>query len=102
MIQFRRVRGKHPISDLAERLPVMAWGGWFVKTGALMAYSADYGSLLRRLAVHVDKILKGAQPGDLPIEQANRFELSLNLRTARTLGVTIPPELLIRADNVIE
>ena len=87
---------------LAERLPVMAWGGWFTELGGLMAYSADYASLVRRLAVYVDKILKGAQPGNLPIEQAARFELSLNLRTARTLGVTIPPELLVRADKVIE
>ncbi len=87
---------------LAERLPMMAWGDQFAKTGGLMAYSADYAGLLRRLAVYVDKILKGAQPGNLPIEQAARFELSLNLRTARTLGVTVPPELLIRADNVIE
>ena len=87
---------------LAERLPMMAWGDWFTKTGGLMAYSADNAGLLRRLAVYVDKILKGARPGNLPIEQANRFELSLNLRTARTLGVTIPPELLIRADTVIE
>jgi putative tryptophan/tyrosine transport system substrate-binding protein len=87
---------------LAERLPVMAWGDWFTEAGGLMAYSADYGSLVRRLVVHVDKILKGAQPGDLPIEQAARFELSLNLRTARTLGVTIPPDLLVRADKVIE
>jgi ABC-type uncharacterized transport system substrate-binding protein len=87
---------------LAERLPMMAWGGWFTKTGGLMAYSADYGNLLRRLAVYVDKVLKGAQPGNLPIEQPARFELSLNLRTARTLGVTISPELLARADWVIE
>jgi putative tryptophan/tyrosine transport system substrate-binding protein len=87
---------------LAEQLPMMAWGGWFAERGGLMAYSADYASLVRRLAVYVDKILKGAQPGNLPIEQADRFELSLNLRTARTLGVTIPPELLVRADKVIE
>jgi putative ABC transport system substrate-binding protein len=92
------------IADLAltERLPVMAWGGWFTRAGSLMAYSADYGYLLRSLAVYVDKILKGAQPGNLPIEQAARFELSLNLRTARILGMTISPELLVRADWVIE
>ncbi len=87
---------------LAEKLPVMAWGSWFTEAGGLMAYSADYTSLVRRLAVYVDKILTGAQPGNLPIEQAARFELSLNLRTARILGLTIPPELLIRADKVIE
>ncbi|WP_245435664.1 ABC transporter substrate-binding protein [Microvirga calopogonii] len=87
---------------LAEQLPVMAWGGWFTELGGLMAYSADYASLVRGLALYVDRILKGAQPGNLPIEQATRFELSLNLRTARTIGVTIPPELLLRADKVIE
>ena len=65
-------------------------------------YSADYESLVRRLALYVDRILKGAQPGELPIEQATRFELSLNLRTARSIGVTIPPELLMRADKVVE
>jgi len=87
---------------LAEQLPVMAWGNWFTELGGLMAYSADYESLVRRLALYVDRILKGAQPGDLPIEQATRFELSLNLHTARSIGVTIPPELLMRADKVIE
>jgi putative tryptophan/tyrosine transport system substrate-binding protein len=94
---------KH-IADLAlaEKLPMMAWGGWFTETGGLMAYSADYGSLVRRLAVYVDKILKGAHPGNLPIEQPAHFEMSLNLRTARTIGVTIPPELLVRVDKVIE
>jgi putative tryptophan/tyrosine transport system substrate-binding protein len=87
---------------LAERLPVMAWGSQFTELGGLMAYSADYESLVRRLALYIDRILKGAQPGELPIEQATRFELSLNLRTARSIGVTIPPELLMRADKVIE
>ena len=87
---------------LAERLPVMAWGSWFTELGCLMAYSADYESLVRRLALYVDRILKGAQPGDLPIEQAARFELSLNLRTARIIGVAMSPELLLRADKVIE
>ena len=87
---------------LAEKLPMMAWGDWFTEVGGLMAYSTDYASLVRRLAVYVNQILKGAHPGDLPIEQAARFELSVNLRTARTLGVTVPPELLVRADKVIE
>ena len=92
------------ISDLAlaERLPLMAWGGWFTEAGGLMAYSTDYASLSRRLAVYVDKILKGAQPGTLPIEQPDRFDVSINLRTARTLGLAIPPEFLVRADKIIE
>ena len=87
---------------LAEKLPVMSWGGWFTEAGGLMAYSADYARLVRRLAVYVDKILKGGQPGNLPIEQADRFEQSVNLRTARTLEMTIPPALLVRADKLIE
>jgi putative ABC transport system substrate-binding protein len=87
---------------LEQGLPTMAWGDWYTQEGCLMAYSAQYSELIHRLAYYVDRILKGARPGDLPIEQPTTFELSINLKTAKALGLELPRTLLLRADEVIE
>ncbi len=92
------------IAELAlrHRLPVSAGVLELTETGVLMAYGPDRVDLYRRAAGFVDRILKGAKPDDLPFEQAAKFTLVLNLKTARALGVTIPPSLILRADRVIE
>jgi ABC-type uncharacterized transport system substrate-binding protein len=92
------------IAELAikHRLPSMHEGDDFVEHGGLMSYAASYGEAYRRAAVYVDKILKGAKPADLPVEQPTKFDFVVNLKTAKQIGVTIPPNVLARADKVIK
>lgn len=87
---------------LARRLPTIGIWRDSAKAGLLVTYGVDLGDVLRRAALYVDKILRGAKPGDLPVEQPTKLELVINRKTARMLGLTIPPSLLLRADQVIE
>ena len=83
------------------RLPTVYCLSGFVRRGGLMSYGTDLSALYRRAAEYVDKILRGTNPGDLPVEQARTFELVVNLRTAKALGITMPESILLRADEVI-
>ncbi|HJW76135.1 MAG TPA: ABC transporter substrate-binding protein [Thermoleophilia bacterium] len=101
-LTFWRHRGR--LAELAakHRLPAMFAQREHVEAGGLMSYGPDLRDNYRRAALYVDKILKGTRPADLPVEQPTKFELLITLKTAKTLGLTIPPSLLLRADRVIE
>jgi putative ABC transport system substrate-binding protein len=92
------------IVDLAEKshLPTMYGAREMTEAGGLMVYGPNYSDLSRRAAAYVDKILKGTNPADLPVEQPTKFEFIINLRAAKALGLNLPPSLLARADEVIE
>jgi putative ABC transport system substrate-binding protein len=101
-VMFTTYRRQLANRAFKSRLPAIYGDKQFVHVGGLMSYGANVLYNFQRAAVYVDKILKGANPGDLPIEQLAKFELVINLKTAKALGLTIPPSLLQRADQVIE
>jgi len=97
-------QGKEMIAkfELAHHLPTCAWVKEVVEAGVLMSYGTDQQAIARRVAGYVDRILKGEKPAEMPVEQPTRFELVINLKSAKALGLTIPPTLITRADNLIE
>jgi len=98
------VRHAQQMANLAarHRLPAMYGFREHVEAGGLMSYAANFVVIFRRASTYVDKILKGAKPADLPVEQPTKFELVINLKSAKALGITIPRSLLVRADEVIQ
>ena len=94
-LQVVKLAAKH-------RLPAMYTHRRFVSVGGLMSYATNRHELYRRAATYVDKILKGAKPGDLPVERPTKFELLINLKAAKKMGLTIPPSILYQADKVIK
>jgi putative ABC transport system substrate-binding protein len=99
---FARHRARVAELALKSRLPAVSIETGFVEAGGLLSYGPDIPDRFRRAATYVDKILKGAKPADLPVEQPTKFDLIVNLKTAKALGLTIPPAVLARADRVIE
>jgi putative ABC transport system substrate-binding protein len=100
---FTMANRAHLLAAIAEaRLPAVFWSRTFVDEGGLMSYSTDSAEQLRRAASYIDRILRGAQPADLPVQNPTKFELAINLKTAKALGITVPQSLLATANDVIE
>lgn len=99
---FATYRARLAEAAARSRLPAIFPSKAYVEAGGLMSYGADLPDLYRHVAIHVDKILKGAKPADLPVEQPTKFELVINLKTAKVLGLTVPPSMLVRANQVLE
>jgi putative ABC transport system substrate-binding protein len=99
---FQQERNQIVALAAKQRLPSIGTYAEFVEAGGLLAYGTNLGEINRRAATYIDKILKGAKPGDLPVEQPMRFDLVVNLKTAKALGLTMPPEIMVRATRVIE
>ena len=112
MAEFWHARGvtiphptlaRHLVSELGkQRKPAICLQTFYVELGGLMSYSVDLKDQFRRAAIYVDRILRGATPADLPVEQPTKFELVINLKTAKALGITIPQSVLLRADEGIQ
>ena len=104
IVDARMVRFRKIIVDAASKAGIPCIAGWrgYVESGALASYSPDFGALFYRAAFYVDRLLKGAKPEELPVEQPSKFELVINLKTAAALGITVPRSVLLRADAVIE
>lgn len=100
---FTMANRAHLLAAVAEaRAPAMFWSRTFVNEGGLMSYSTDSAEQLRRAASYIHRILRGAQAADLPVQNPTKLELAINLKTARTIGITIPPSLLATANEVVE
>src|SRR5262249_54768182 len=97
------LQSRHTIElAMRQNLPTISSERSYAEAGALLSYGASFSDLFRRAATYVDKILKGSEPAELPVEQPTKFILTINLKTANTLGLAVPPTLLARADEVIE
>jgi putative ABC transport system substrate-binding protein len=99
---FFRQRAEMAEMAIKNRLPAIVPFREAAEAGVLMAYGPSLPDMLRRTAEYVDRILKGTKPADLPMERSTKFELVINLKTAKTLGLTVPPSLLLRADHVVQ